>query len=532
MNQEAEMTSFFTAEDLDASVGASDGDDSLSFTYRQLIELAGVGLFQARADGSFMYANDALAHLLGYETVRAFIDAVGAPDANLYVDPEDEERLLTMLESQDTVVDYVTAVRGEGGMQKWVSQTARVIRNANGSIHSIVGTLTDVTSQMNALEALREAERSYRDIFENAAEGIYRSSPDGRQLRANPALVRLNGYQNEQEMLGHVRDIAREWYVDPDRREQFKHLMETQGKVTNFESEVYRHKTREKIWISENAHAVRGSDGQIMYYEGSVQEITARKTAERELREAEFRAVAANRAKSQFLANMSHELRTPLNTIIGFTEVLKNQIFGPIGSSRYMEYIDDVLASATLLLQLIEDILDITKHDSGKMVLELASIEPAELVESVVRMMRERAKRKGIALEHKVEPVLRTVNADDRRLRQILLNLLSNAVKFTPDGGRVSVDVEAGDGGKWIIKVSDTGIGIAEQDYDRAFQPFEQLGYFLVKEQQGTGLGLPLTKKLVEAHGGTIELDSEIGVGTTVIVTLPQNPPGNIVTTL
>ncbi len=500
-------------------------DDSLTFTYRQLIEHAGIGLFQARPDGTLMYANDAFAQMMGYASAQDFIAQSEAPDGAHHIQPDEQARILEMLEETDTVTDHILSATCVDGTRKWISQSARAIRNMDGALHSVVGTVMDVTYQVNTLEALKEAERSYRDIFENAVEGIYRSTPDGRQLRANPALVRLNGYDNEAEMLEAVKDIETEWYVDPERRALFKRLMEERGRVTNFESEVYRHKSREKIWISENAHAVRDETGTILYYEGAVHDITDRKRAERELREAEFRAVSANRAKSQFLANMSHELRTPLNTIIGFTEVLKNEIFGPLGSERYHEYVDDVIASATLLLQLIEDILDITKHDSGKMVLQLGTVEADALADGVIRMMRERAKRKDLKLECRVPADLHSIVGDDRRLRQILLNLVSNAVKFTPNGGHVTLDMKGTDQGGWVLKVIDSGVGIATEDIDRAFQPFEQLGYFLVKKQQGTGLGLPLTKKLVEAHGGTIQLDSTVGKGTTITVTLPAKPP-------
>jgi len=524
MTERTNVTSFLDLAAADFVSGVTE-DDSLTFTYRQLIERAGIGLFQARPDGTLMYANDAFAHMMGYETAQDFIAHSASVDGPQHIAPEEQAAIVEMLEDSDTVTDHILGVTCLDGTRKWISQSARAIRNMDGALHSIVGTVMDVTYQVNTLEALKEAERSYRDIFENAVEGIYRSTPDGRQLRANPALVRLNGYENEAEMLEAVKDIETEWYVDGERRSLFKRLMEENGRVTNFESEVYRHKTREKIWISENAHAVRDDKGRILYYEGAVHDITDRKRAERELREAEFRAVSANRAKSQFLANMSHELRTPLNTIIGFTEVLKNEIFGPLGSDRYHEYVDDVIASATLLLQLIEDILDITKHDSGKMVLQLGTVEADALAEGVIRMMRERAKRKDIKLESRVAGDLHSIVGDDRRLRQILLNLVSNAVKFTPNGGHVTLEIRGAEDGGWTLTVSDSGVGIASDDIDRAFQPFEQLGYFLVKKQQGTGLGLPLTKKLVEAHGGTIRLESQVGKGTTITVSLPAKPP-------
>ncbi|MBX6321770.1 MAG: PAS domain S-box protein [Rhodospirillaceae bacterium] len=388
-----------------------------------------------------------------------------------------------------------------------------------GAPPRLIGSAADVSELVRTQEALRRAEENYRGIFENATEGIYWSSLDGRQLRANPALVRLNGYGSEAEMLAAVNDIGAEWYVEPGRRAEFQRLMARHGRVENFESEVYRHKTRERIWVSENARLVRDAAGNPSHYEGTVRDITAAKHAEAALRRAIEEARVAEQSKSAFLANMSHELRTPLNAIIGFCELMLLRTFGPLGHARYEGYLKDIRFSANHLLQLIEDILDLSKAEAGRIELDERPVDLEVAAGSAVRMLAERARQGGVSMSLAFPPDLPVVRADERRLRQVLLNLISNAVKFTPAGGAVTIAGRRHPDGGVTLCVADTGIGIAPADLGRVFQPFVQLDRS--RQQEGTGLGLALCKKLVEAHGGTITLASRPGRGTTVEVGLP-----------
>ena len=230
---------------------------------------------------------------------------------------------------------------------------------------SVVGAFTNVTELVRTQTLLNEAEENYRRIFERVGEGVFRSSLDGRQLQANPALIRLNGYQTEQELRDAGADIARNWYVDPGRRAEFVRLMEEHGSIENFESEVYRLGTGERIWVSENAYLVRDKAGQPLYYEGTVRDVTARKQAEMQNTRLLHEAQAASRAKSQFLASMSHDLRTPLNSILGFSELMRDGIFGALGDERYQEYINIVSKNGRYLLSLIDDIMDVTRIERG-----------------------------------------------------------------------------------------------------------------------------------------------------------------------
>jgi len=228
---------------------------------------------------------------------------------------------------------------------------------------------------------------------------------------------------------------------------------------------------------------------------------------------------AANRNKSEFLANMSHELRTPLNAIMGFSEALDERYFGEL-NEKQTEYVKDIHSSGKHLLSLINDILDLSKIEAGRMELEIAEFDlPAALADASA-LVRERAHRLGISLELEVDPALGTVRADERKFKQIMLNLLSNAVKFTPEGGAVCVRSRL-NGAMVEVGVSDTGSGIAPQDQSAVFEEFRQVGSDSGRKAEGTGLGLPLAKRFIELHGGAIRLESALGKGSTFSFTLP-----------
>ena len=239
----------------------------------------------------------------------------------------------------------------------------------------------------------------------------------------------------------------------------------------------------------------------------------------REIREKSQQLEVANKHKSEFLANMSHELRTPLNAIIGFSEVLIERLFGDL-NEKQADYLNDIHSSGKHLLTLINDILDLSKVEAGRMELEVSTFDLASAVSNAMTLVRERAQRHGIALGQQVDAKLDNITADERKFKQILLNLLSNAVKFTPDGGRIDVSAQREDGNA-VISVHDTGIGIAHDDQATVFEEFRQVGRDYTKKQEGTGLGLTLTKKFVELHGGRIWLESEPGRGSTFTFTIP-----------
>jgi signal transduction histidine kinase len=242
----------------------------------------------------------------------------------------------------------------------------------------------------------------------------------------------------------------------------------------------------------------------------------------REIEDKSRQIEAANRHKSEFLANMSHELRTPLNAIIGFSEVLGERMFGEL-NEKQAEYTEDILSSGRHLLSLINDILDLAKVEAGRMDLELAKFDLPMAIDNAITLVRERATRHGIKLHCAVDDRVGDIVGDERKIKQILLNLLSNAVKFTQEGGWVEVGASVANG-SIEISVSDTGVGIAPEDQETIFEEFRQVGTDYSHKREGTGLGLTLTKKFVEMHGGTIWVESELGKGSTFTFTLPINP--------
>ena len=229
---------------------------------------------------------------------------------------------------------------------------------------------------------------------------------------------------------------------------------------------------------------------------------------------------AAHLAKSLYLANMSHELRTPLNAIIGFADLMRLELAGPLGSPKYAEYLGDIHETATHLLDLINDVLDLSRIEAGRLELNEAAVNVAAALACCNRLLRERARQAGVGLRFDAAPGLPDLHCDGAKLRQILLNLVTNAVKFTPRGGRVLVTARL-TGGGMELAVADTGTGIAAKDIPRVLTPFVRAASACAAQAEGSGLGLPLAKRLVELHGGRLTLDSEPGKGTRVTVVLP-----------
>ena len=270
----------------------------------------------------------------------------------------------------------------------------------------------------------------YRSIFENAIEGIFQTTRDGHYLNVNPALARMYKYDSTEDLIRGLTRIDNQLYVDPQRRDQFVAEMREKGMVLNFESEIYC-KDGSKIWIAENARAVAGTDGELLYYEGMVEDITDRKRLETELKTAMHAAEAANRMKSEFLANMSHEIRTPMNGVIGMTDLLLMSNLNP----EQRSFANTVRISGESLLIVLNDILDFSKIEAGKLDLEVIDFDLREAIDNIMDLLAAQAHSKGLELAAYIPPDVPTnLLGDPGRVRQIVNNLVGNAVKFTSHG--------------------------------------------------------------------------------------------------
>jgi len=273
--------------------------------------------------------------------------------------------------------------------------------------------------------------------------------------------------------------------------------------------------------VHEQAEVLRDAAGRTIRMNGTIQDITERKREEIALLRAKEQAEVASLAKTRFLANMSHELRTPLNAIIGFSEVMASEALGPIGAPRYAGYAHDILDSGRHLLDVINDILDMSRIEAGSVHLEESDVVIEAVAEAAFRLVAQRAEEAGLQLVQDIAADLPAVRADERLLRQVLINLLSNGIKFTPTGGTVSLMARAGgDGATWLT-VSDTGIGMAPESIAKALEPFGQVDSSLSRKYEGSGLGLPLVKSIIELHGGSVRIESVPDSGTRVTVGLP-----------
>ncbi len=406
----------------------------------------------------------------------------------------------------------------------------------------VIGVALDVTDERTAEHRAQAAERRLHDAIDSVSEAFVLWDRYGRLIMCNqtfrevfslePRVLKPGATRSSvlklaelavrahtpvanpaRPGLREIETVDGRWLQVSERRTAEGGLVMTAADITG----VKRQEEARRL----NEEALQHAVERLEESRRELSELARKYQAEK------FRAEGANSAKSEFLANMSHELRTPLNAINGFSEMMVGEMFGPLGDRRYKEYSADILSSGQHLLALINDILDMSKIEAGKMNLHLEVVDVAEMAAEAVRLMRNRAESAGLLIKVIAPDDLPTLEADYRGLKQILLNLLSNAIKFTPQGGRITVratQVEGASGPRVRIGVADTGIGIAPEDVGRLARPFEQIETQHSKTQQGTGLGLALTKALVELHEGVLSIESEPGVGTTVSFTLPLKP--------
>lgn len=368
-------------------------------------------------------------------------------------------------------------------------------------------------------------EASYRAFFDHAVDGIFRTTPEGHYLAVNQALADIYGYATPEALIGGLTDIGAQLYADPRRREEFRTQMQANDVVTNFVSEIY-HRSGRRIWISENARAVRDWSGALLCYEGTVEDVTEKFEQDRALRAALRQAEIANKMKAAFLAAMSHELKTPLNAVLGFSEIIRDEVLGPVGHDMYRDYAGDIHKSGARLLAVINDVLDVSRLEGGLLTIEARPEAVLDVAESAIKLARA-ITQDGRRIAIDIQPDMPALLVDPKRLAQALGNLLANALKFTPPQGKVRFAAHVGPDGAAVLTVEDTGIGMEPETIAQALEPFRQGDGSLARRFEGTGLGLSISKALAELHGGSLSVKSAMGAGTTVTIVLPAMRVGS-----
>ena len=510
--------------------------------FRAFLESASEAIIVTNAQGEIIVFNAKAEDLFGYNRSEVFgrkIEYLMSPRYHS-IHTHHRADYLTHPSKRSMGKSQDLYAKRQDGTEFPIEVGLSTIQTKNGTF--VIAFLTDITERQQAeheikrlnqkLESqIRETETRYAQIVELAEEGIWVTDAQGNTTYINQAMARMLGY-TEVEILGHA--IADFLTPGDNRFTSAASIPLHQNQVHRQEVEL-RTKTGNNIWAYMSTSPVLDDQGNLLWSCALVYDITERKQAEKQLRESNERISLANaelaratRLKDEFLASMSHELRTPLNAILGLAEALQEEVYGSL-TPKQRKSLATIEQSGKHLLDLINDILDLSKIESGKMSLSVSLVSVNSLCESSLTFIKQQAQQKNIRLDYHIAPGLSEIEVDERRIRQVLVNLLSNAVKFTPDGGKVSLQVTTDpDGEQLQLSVTDTGIGIAPENLDKLFKPFVQLDSSLSRRYAGTGLGLALVRRIVELQGGSIALESEVGKGSCFTVNLPWKHPSRI----
>jgi PAS domain S-box-containing protein len=535
-------------DDVNSMLGSLDKSQQLLQAQKQTeeklrltIQSVAEGIATADLQGTITDANQSKLTLHGYASRD---EIVGRNLLDLISEEDRPRARMAMEETLTTGASAASEYRmlKKDGSLFFGERTAALIKDPAGMPVGLVISTKDITDRRSAIENLKASESKFRNLVANAASGIVTTLADGRVINANPAALLIYGYASEEEIR---TTSAAARYVKREDRDRLLSLIAEKGMVTGFETRMLR-QDGTPFWAS--LSVMRQTDpagGQQLI--SIIDDITARKKAEtelgrlnaelktfnlhlenmvdertRQLGEAVVEARAANLAKSEFLASMSHELRTPLNAIIGFSQVLEARYFGEL-SEKQAEYVGDILESGRHLLALINDILDLSKIEAGKMELEIAPLKIADLLKNSLSMVKEKAHDHNIRLELHLAANMESLElpADERKIKQVMFNLLSNAAKFTPEGGGITVEA-VGQKEELLVTVTDTGIGISPDERKKLFEAFYQASGGIKNKTPGTGLGLSITRSIIEKHGGKIWVESAgLGKGARFFFTLP-----------
>ena len=464
-------------------------------------------------DGSLIAWNGGAARIYGYDSSEAIGNAADAIFENIVVSPRWNE-IVTQARERG---DWSGEVRQRSRDGKRFTSRLRIARwrDAAGRLAGFTIVARDLSADKQAERAIREQQAYSANLLDSYVDAIVTTDTDGIITSANPQMCTLTG-RSRNELVG---TLFATQTTDPTRAQDAIRSVLGKGALADCELAI-RGARDLTVVVSCNATILRGADDRIRGVFVAARDISARKRLEDELRrkndeleERNRQVQEANRLKSEFLANMSHELRTPLNAIIGFSELISDGKAGALTDDQ-REYMADILTSGRHLLALINDVLDLSKVEAGKMEFLPERVELAAVAAEVRDILRSLAGKKRIAITTEVDRSIGPVTIDPGRLKQVLYNFLSNALKFTPDGGRVTIRIMPAGEAEFTLEVEDTGIGISREDLSRLFVEFQQLDASSAKKYQGTGLGLALTKRIVEAQGGEIGVRSEPGRGS------------------
>lgn len=459
-------------------------------------------------------------------------------------DTQLEDAVERLLNGEITSFDREFRMRHEDGHHVWLRARMALAPGEAKARPHLTGIVFDITQQKQADKINKDAELRLMDAVENISEAFVLWDSDNRLVLCNskyqqfhslpasvcvpgtpyedvvraakePAVQKRIGLKGESGNSFEVQLADRRWLQINERRTKDGGFVSVGTDITALKLQ------EERLRMSERELMITVRDLQKERLLADQQAQRLAELADKYARE-KTRAEAANRSKSEFLANMSHELRTPLNAVIGFSEVMLAQMFGPLGSEKYAEYSRDIHKSGQFLLDVINDILDMSKIEAGRLQLECEMLQVDAVLDEVMRLVGPRAFEGRVAIERQV-PADQALWADRRAFKQVLINLLSNAVKFTPEGGHITVSTRRKDG-FLAIAIRDTGIGIPARDIEKLGRPFEQVENQFTKSRGGSGLGLAISKSFVELHGGTLSIKSTVGQGTEVTVTFPLKP--------
>lgn len=518
----AEQRSQELARAIEAQTGLRKAVKKADREYGAIINSISDVVFETDPQGQILQLNHSWERITGMPA-----DDVLGRDIFEFINPQDEpqqkENFHEMVAGKKQAYRFFTKLKTSDDSYRAVEFAITMLKQDMDKNLRVAGSITDVEARHRAERALDETEKKYRTIVENAAGGIYQMTLEGKFLSANPAMARILGYSNSDELIEKVLNAYEEIFVSSRDVGRMQRELEAIGSVHNFETEVYNLDT-EKRWVNVNVRAVKNEDtDELMYYEGSMEDITQRRHAETGLREAKIQSDLANRAKSEFLANMSHELRTPLNSIIGFSEIIKDEVLGTLENRQYWEYSRDIHESGKKLLKIINEILDVSRIEVGERQLNEGLVKLHGVVDSCIEFLSSRAEEGGLVITNLSSDSLPHIVGEELAIKQIFINLLSNAVKYTPSGGRVTVSHELDTEGQLRVSITDTGVGLDEAEIEKALSPFGQIETSLDRTGSGAGLGLTLADALIKLHGGTLELFSQKGIGTTATVIFPAS---------